>query len=47
MDKSHKFFQEASDVLTYNFQMKRDRTIIKTPFFHFTKTKVITWALEN
>lgn len=47
MDKSYQFFEEASKVLTYNFQMLREYTFIKTPFFHLTKANLVKRALEN
>lgn len=47
MDKSYKFFEDTSKILTYNFQMLREYTFIKTPFFHLTKAGLVKRALEN
>jgi len=47
MDKSYEFFEDTSHILTYNFQMLREYTFIKTPFFHLTKANLVKRALEN
>jgi len=46
-DKSHKFFREATNLLSYIFEIQQSKTIIETPFGHFTKTKVVQWALAH
>jgi len=47
MDKSFKFFEDATKILTYNFTPLRERTELKTPFFHLTKAGLVKRALEN
>lgn len=46
-DKSYKFFEDSTHLLTYLFNIIRERTEIKTPFFHLTKTDLIARALNN
>lgn len=46
-DKSYEFFKQATEILSYNFKMIRERTELKTPFFHFSKATLIEWALKN
>ena len=46
-DKSFKFFEDSTALLTYTFNVMRDRTELKTPFFHLTKSGLVEWALNN
>lgn len=46
-DKSFKFFEDSTNLLTYIFNIVRERTELKTPFFHLTKTGLVKRALEN
>lgn len=46
-DKSFKFFEDSTNLLTYIFNIVRERTELKTPFFHLTKTWLVKWALDN
>jgi len=46
-DKSFKFFEDTTNLLTYIFNIVRERTEIKTPFFHLTKTGVVKRAINN
>ena len=46
-DKSTKFFEDTTNLLTYIFNVKREKTIIESPFLHLSKTDVVKWAKEN
>mgnify|MGYP003331208450 CR=1 FL=1 len=41
------FFEKATDLLTYIFNICRPRTVLKTPFSHLTKVEVVKRALDN
>ena len=46
-DKSTKFFKDTTAILTYIFNVKRNETIIESPFYHMSKTEVVKWAVSN
>jgi 7-cyano-7-deazaguanine synthase in queuosine biosynthesis len=46
-DKSYKFFKDTTDLLTYTCNIRREQTIVETPFSEFTKAELIGWALRN
>lgn len=45
-DKTPEFYLMASGILTFVCGMKREKTIVETPFEHMTKADVIRWALD-
>lgn len=46
-DKSPEFFHLMSGLLSYTSAIRREETIIETPFKHMTKAELIHWALDN
>lgn len=46
-DKSEKFFADATDLLTYVFNILRPETKLETPFKDMTKREAVKWALDN
>jgi len=46
-DKSEKFFADATDLLTYVFNILRPETVLETPFRNMTKQEAVAWALDN
>jgi 7-cyano-7-deazaguanine synthase in queuosine biosynthesis len=46
-DKSRRFFDDASSLLSYTNEFFQAETIIETPFSHLTKAGTIEWALST
>jgi len=46
-DKSERFFEDTTELLTYIFDISRKETDITSPFFAMTKVEVVEWALKN
>jgi 7-cyano-7-deazaguanine synthase in queuosine biosynthesis len=46
-DKSVRFFDDTSELLTFTNSFFQDKTIIESPFAKMTKAETITWALDN
>lgn len=46
-DKSLKFFQDSTNLLTFTNSFFQDSTIVETPFSHLSKAETITWAINN
>jgi 7-cyano-7-deazaguanine synthase in queuosine biosynthesis len=46
-DKSMKFFQDSTNLLTFTNSFFQDSTIVETPFGHLTKAETIGWAINN
>jgi len=46
-DKSHKFFQDCTNLLSFTNSFFQEHTIVETPFGHLSKAETITWALNN
>lgn len=45
-DKSKKFFDDATELLTFTNKFFRVKTVIETPFSKMSKSEIITWALN-
>lgn len=45
-DKSPRFFEEISNLLTYTNEMFQPRTLVKAPFAEMSKSETIAWALD-
>jgi 7-cyano-7-deazaguanine synthase len=46
-DKSPKFFEDTSKLLTFTNEIFQPKTIVESPFANMTKSQIIKWALEN
>lgn len=46
-DKSERFFKDATELLTYVFNISRPETRLVTPFENMTKTEILAWAIKN
>jgi len=46
-DKSTKFFQDTTNLLTYIFNVKRDITVLESPFMNMSKTDIVKWAIDH
>ena len=46
-DKSIKFFQDTSNLLSFTNSFFQESTIVETPFAHLSKAETIKWALNN
>lgn len=45
-DKSYKYFQDTTNLLTFTNSFFQEATIVETPFSHMTKAQTIGWALQ-
>ncbi len=46
-DKSLKFFQDSTKLLSFTNSFFQDSTIIESPFSHMSKAETIKWALKQ
>jgi 7-cyano-7-deazaguanine synthase in queuosine biosynthesis len=46
-DKSVKFFEDTTRLLTFTNEFFQKETIVESPFASMTKAETITWALEH
>lgn len=46
-DKSLRFFQDTTNLLSFTNSFFQDSTIVETPFSHLSKAETIRWALDN
>ncbi len=46
-DKSHRFFRDSTDLLSFTNSFFQESTVVETPFGHLSKAETIKWALNN
>lgn len=46
-DKSERFFEDSTELLTFLNNFFQQETIIETPFKTMSKTEIVSWALQN
>jgi len=46
-DKSERFFEDTSKLLTFTNEFFQPETIVESPFADFSKAETIKWALDN
>lgn len=46
-DKSHRFFNDTTELFTFVGDFFQEDTIIETPFSHMTKADTIAWAIKS
>lgn len=46
-DKSERFFEDSTKLLSFLNEFFQSKTLIQSPFMDMSKTEIVTWALEN
>lgn len=46
-DKSERFFEDSTKLLSFLNEFFQQKTIVESPFATMTKTEIVTWALES
>ena len=46
-DKSDKYFEDTTNLLSFTNSFFQDKTIIETPFRNMSKAETIKWAIDN
>ena len=46
-DKNKKFFDKATDTISYVMSKFKDEVVVKTPFEDMNKLDIVIWALKN
>ena len=46
-DKTPEFFDFTSGLLTFTYKMFSERVVLESPFWHLSKTEIVSWALAH